>query len=113
MILVETEIDLIEINAMIISIIAIINFPLIIKKRKDFIKYLPGIISLIMLFIFGFLDDLFPLEIFEIMESLCILLGAVLLLLASLIDLHKIFLNWKASRTHYFTQKKNNGELNE
>jgi len=113
MILVETEIDLIEINAMIISIIAIINFPLIIKKRKDFIKYLPGIISLIMLFIFGFLDDLFAFEIFEIMESLCILLGAVLLLLASLIDLHKIFLNWKASRTHYFTQKKINGELNE
>ncbi|TFG28014.1 MAG: hypothetical protein EU532_06290 [Promethearchaeota archaeon] len=59
MILEEIEFDLIEINAMIIAIIAIINFPLIIKKRKDFVKYLPGIISLIFLFIFGFLDDLF------------------------------------------------------
>ena len=113
MILIETEIDLIEINAMIISIIAIINFPLIIKKRKDFIKYLPGIISLIMLFIFGFLDDLFASEIFEILESLCILFGAILLLMASLIELHEIFLNWKVSRTHEFNQKKINGELNE
>ena len=100
MILVETEFDLIEINAMIISIIAIINFPLIIKKRKDFIKYLPGIISLIMLFIFGFLDDLFQLEIFQILEILSILLGALLLLLASLIDLHKLFISWKESRTN-------------
>ena len=113
MILVETELDLIEINAMIISLIAIINFPLIIKKRKDFIKYLPGIISLIMVFIFGFLDDLFALEIFEILESLCILFGAVLLLFASLIELHEIFLNRKASRTHSFNPKKNYGELNE
>ena len=113
MILIETELDIIEINAMIISIIAIINFPLIIKKRKDFIKYLPGIISLILLFIFGVLDDLFGLEIFEIMESLCLLFGAVLLLLASLIELHKIILNWKASHTHYFNQKRINGELNE
>ena len=88
MILAEIELDLIEINAMIISIIAIINFPLIIKKRKDFIKYLPGIVSLIMLFVFGFLDDLFALQIFEILESVCILLGAILLLVASLIELH-------------------------
>ena len=100
MILAEVEFDLIEINAMIISIIAIINFPLIIKKRKDFIKYLPGIISLIMLFIFGFLDDLFQFDIFQILEILCILSGAILLLLASLIDLHKIFLYWKESRTN-------------
>ena len=100
MILAEIELDLIEINAMIISIIAIINFPLIIKKRKDFIKYLPGIVSLIMLFIFGFLDDLFALQIFEILESVCILLGAILLLVASLIELHKLFLNWKLTRNH-------------
>ena len=100
MILAEIELDLIEINAMIISIIAIINFPLIIKKRKDFIKYLPGIVSLIMLFIFGFLDDLFALQIFEILESVCILFGAILLLVASLIELHKLFLNWKLTRNH-------------
>ncbi len=112
MMLIETELDLIEINAMIISIIAIINFPLIIKKRKDFIKYLPGIISLILLFIFGFLDDLFELEIFEFIESLCILSGALLLLLASLVELHKIFLDWKKSRTQEFN-KKRNGVANE
>lgn len=113
MILAEVEFDLIEINAMIISIIAIINFPLIIKKRKDFIKYLPGIISLIMLFIFGFLDDLFGSEIFEFLESLCILFGAILLLSASLIELHQIFSKWKVSRTYEFNQKKNTGDFNE
>jgi hypothetical protein len=111
MILAEIEFDLIEINAMIISLIAIINFPLIIKKRKDFIKYLPGLIFLMMIFIFGFLDDLFEFngfEIFEILESACILAAAILLLLASLIELHNIFLKWKASRIHEFNQKKLN-----
>ena len=112
MILVEIEFDLIEINAMIISIIAIVNFPLIIKKRKDFIKYLPGIISLIMLFVFGFLDDLSGSEIFEILESLCILFGAILLLLASLIELHKIFLNRKVSQAQEFIQQKSKSEIN-
>jgi hypothetical protein len=90
---------------MIISLIAIINFPLIIKKRKDFIKYLPGIISLMMLFIFGFFDDLFDLEIFQILESICILSGALLLLLASLFELNNIFLKRNASRTHEFNRK--------
>lgn len=95
-----TEIDVIEINAMIISIIALINFPFIIKKRKDFIKYLPGIISFIVVFIFGFLDDIFELEIFEILESVCILSGALLLLIASLIELNNIFIKRKITRTN-------------
>ncbi|MFX1257086.1 MAG: hypothetical protein ACFFAN_04460 [Promethearchaeota archaeon] len=103
------EIDLIEFSAMIIALIAIVNIPFIIKRRKDFIKYVPGIVSLILFFIAGNLDDFFKYEVFDIIENACILLGAILLLMASLMDLNETISWKKISRKSKFVKKEDDG----
>ena len=75
------DLEMIKFAAMVIAIIAFINFPIIFKKRKDFVKFLPGITCLIMLFSSSFLEDAF--RIFEILKNIFVLAGAILLFVAA------------------------------
>ena len=79
---------MIKFVAMVIAIIAFINFPIIFKRRKDFVKFLPGITCLIMLFTSSYLEDAF--RIFEILKNIFILAGAILLCIAARIEFKNI-----------------------
>ncbi|MFX1320740.1 MAG: hypothetical protein ACFFAQ_03745 [Promethearchaeota archaeon] len=76
------EFELVKFIAMLISIISFVNFPIIFKKRKDFIKYLPGLFSLILVLTFSSLDDLVLSDFFSLLEIIFLLLGAILLIIA-------------------------------
>ncbi len=82
---------MIKFVAMVISIIAFINFPIIFKKRKDFVKYLPGITCLILLFTSSYLEDAF--RIFEILKNFFVLFGAIFLFIAARIEYKNIHIN--------------------
>ncbi len=75
------DLEMIKFVAMVIAIIAFINFPIILKRRKDFVKFLPGITCLILLFTSSFLEDAF--RIFEILKNIFVLAGAILLFIAA------------------------------
>jgi len=100
------ELEAIEFTAMIISLVAIVNIPYIIKRRKDFIKYLPGFVSLMIYLIADNLDDIFPGILFVLIEIIFYFFGAILLLIAALIDLKKTFPKRKESRTKNAFKKK-------
>ncbi len=78
------ELEMIKFVAMVISIIAFVNFPIIFRRRKDFIKFLPGITCLILLFTSSFLEDAF--RIFEIFKNIFVLAGAILFFIAARIE---------------------------
>ncbi len=101
-----SELEAIEFTAMIISLIAIINIPYIIKRRKEFIKYLPGFVSLMIYFTADTLDDLFPGIFFVLIEIIAYFFGAILLLIAALIDLKKTFPKRKESTAKNAFKKK-------
>ncbi len=82
-----SELELVEFNAMIIGIVALINFPFIVRRRKDFIKYLPGIFFIILGFIAENLEEVVLHNFFAILEQIFILSGAILLVLALIIEL--------------------------
>ena len=82
---------MIKFVAMVIAIIAFINFPTILKRRKDFVKFLPGIACLILLFTSSFLEDAF--RIFEILKNIFVLAGAILLFYAARIEFKERHLN--------------------
>ncbi|KKK41610.1 hypothetical protein LCGC14_0704380 [marine sediment metagenome] len=84
------HIDLVELIASIIALIALINFPFIVKRRKDFVKYLPGIFFLAITFVAETIEEIFLHDLFEIIESSSLLLGAILLILAALMELDVI-----------------------
>lgn len=85
------ELEMIKFVAMVISIIAFINFPIIFKRRKDFIKYLPGITCLVLLFTSSFLEDAY--RVFEILKNIFVLAGAILFFIAARIEFKKVRLN--------------------
>ncbi len=84
--------DFVEFNAMIIGIIALINFPFIVKRRKNFIKYLPGMFFLILGFIAENLEEVIFHNFFAFLEQIFILSGAVLLVFAVIMELKMIIL---------------------
>ncbi len=88
----------VEFIAMIIAIIALINFPFIIKRRKDFVKYLPGIFCIVITFVAEVLEEIFLFNLFAIIEVFSILLGVILLILAALMDLEFMFFKSKYLR---------------
>ena len=76
--------------AMVITIIALLNFPFIIKKRKDFLKFIPGLTLHIMSFIFSGLNDLFELPLLDFLEILSLLIGSILISIAIMIEIKLI-----------------------
>jgi len=97
------HLELVELIASIIAIIALINFPFIVKRRKDFVKYLPGIFFLVITYVSETIEEMFLYELFTIIENISLILGAILLIVAALMDLNVISLKIKYKR---FTKKK-------
>ncbi len=86
--------EIINLIALIISIAAMLTFPFIIKKRKAFSRYLPGLFLLCLNFVIGTLDDLYRLSYLEpyvdvdLVEVYCLLAGAVWIVNAILIEIY-------------------------
>ena len=97
------NLELVETLASVIAVIALINFPFIIKRRKDFVKYLPGIFFLVITFVGETIEEIFLYEIFAIIENISLILGAILLIVAALMDLNVISIKIKYKR---LTKKK-------
>jgi len=92
------ELEFVEFNAMIIGIVALLNFPFLIKRRKDFTKYLPGVILMILGFIFENIEEIFFHHLFATLESISIVLGAILLTSAIIIELNMAILKNRDSQ---------------
>lgn len=92
------EFDFVELNAMIIALISLINIPFIIKRRKDFVKYLPGIIFLVIAFVVETFEEMYLHSLFAIIENAFLLGGAILLILGALMELDVIFIKIKHIR---------------
>ncbi|MFX0042310.1 MAG: hypothetical protein ACFE8L_05310 [Candidatus Hodarchaeota archaeon] len=105
------EFELVKFIAMLISIISLINFPIIFKKRKDFIKYLPGLFSLILVLVFSSLDDLIFSDFFSLLEIIFLLLGAILLISAVFIEFKCLVSEKKRIRKKSCLKQENFGEV--
>ena len=105
------ELEMIKFVAMVISIIAFINFPKIFKRRKDFVKFLPAITCLILLFTSSFLEDAF--RIFEILKNIFVLAGAIFFLIAARIEFKEIRLNRKEPKKNKIQSIGEESEINE
>ena len=92
------ELEFVEFDAMIIALIALITFPFIVKRRKDFVKYLPGIFFLVFAFVAENIEEIYSSDLFAIIESVLLLLGATLLIFAALMELDIIFIKKKLIR---------------
>lgn len=103
--------EMIKFVAMVISIIAFINFPIIFKRRKDFIKFLPGITCLVLLFTSSFLEDAY--RIFEILKNIFVLAGAIFLFIAARIEFKEMRLNRKVPKKIKIQSIGEESELNE
>lgn len=84
------HVEFAEFIAMIIAIISLINFPFIVKKRRDFIKFLPGLFFFVLGFIAENLEEVVLHHFFAILEQIFVLSGAILLVLAALMELKLI-----------------------
>lgn len=104
------EFELVKFIAMLISIISLANFPIIFKKRKDFIKYLPGLFSLILVLTFSSLDDLVLSDFFSLLEIIFLLSGAVLLISAVFIEFKFVISENKTLKNKNHDQQENSGE---
>ncbi|MFX0073040.1 MAG: hypothetical protein ACFFAO_18335 [Candidatus Hermodarchaeota archaeon] len=85
------DIDIIDLNSMIIGFIAIIISILFYKKKLEFLKYLPGFIGIILVFVANSFDDyiFYHRNFFDMLENIGILSGAILLFIAALYELKK------------------------
>ncbi len=92
------DLELVETVASIIAIISLINFPFIVKRRKDFVKYLPGIFFIVITFVGETIEEIFLYDIFAIIENISLILGAILLIVAALMDLNVISIKIKYKR---------------
>ena len=86
------DIDILDLNSMIIGIIAIIISLLFYKKKSKISYYLPGIISIVLVFVSNSFDDyiFYYNDLFDILENIGILSGAILLFIAAFFDLRKL-----------------------
>ena len=92
------HLELVETIASIIAVFALINFPFIVKRRKDFVKYLPGIFFLVITFLGESIEEIFLYDVFAIIENISLILGASLLIVAALMDLNVISIKIKYKR---------------
>ena len=104
------EFELVKFIAMLISIISLVNFPIIFKKRKDFIKFLPGLFCLILVLIFSSLDDIILSDFFSLLETTFLLSGAILLISAVYIEFKFLISENKTLKNKNPDQQENSGE---
>ena len=105
------ELEMIKLVAMLIAIFAFVNFPLIYKKRRNFIKFLPGITCLIMVFTSSFLEDMF--RIFEILKNIFALSGAILFFIAARFEYKITRLDKKNANYIEINLNKEGSDINE
>ena len=86
------DIDIIDLNSMIIGLIAIVISLLYYKKKLQILKYIPGFICIIIIFVVNSFEDFifYYTDFFNILEIIGILSGAILLFIAALYDLRKV-----------------------
>ena len=83
------DFDLFDLNSMIIGCMAICVLILILYKKIDFGKYVPGLICIIIVFIVELFENGSYEEFFDFFEDAGILSGAILLLIAALLEYYK------------------------
>ncbi|MFX1394033.1 MAG: hypothetical protein ACFFAH_10705 [Promethearchaeota archaeon] len=83
------DIDLFALNSMIIGCFAIFVLIIILLKKIDFNKYVPGLICIIIVFIVEVFEIEIYEEFFDFFEYAGILSGAILLLIAALLEYYK------------------------
>lgn len=87
--------EFIKLIAMIISLISIINLPIIYKKNKDYAKYIPGFIFLILGFTVSSLDDVILSELFSYFEVIFFLGASISFLIACVLEIKEIHVKAK------------------
>jgi len=99
--------DFNELLAMIIGLITLICFPIILKKRQGFTKYIPGIGCLIVFLVANALEEFVFHQFLDIIETITTLVAAVFLLIAALLEFHNLYLKERLSSTSKKNQKDN------
>lgn len=83
------DLELFELYSMIIGCMAICVLLLILHKRIEFSKYVPGLICIILGFFVDVFEDGIYEEFFDFLENASILSGAILLLIAAFFEYYK------------------------
>lgn len=83
------DINFFDLNSMIIGIFAFGIFILILYKKIEFSRYIPGLICLIFVFIAEVFEESIYNAFFEFLENVGVLLGSVLLFLAAILEYYK------------------------
>ena len=83
------DLELFDLYSMIIGFIAICVLILILFKKIDFGKYVPGLICMIILFIVEVFENESYEEFFDFFEYTAFLSGAILLVMAAFLEYYK------------------------
>jgi hypothetical protein len=84
------DFELIELNSMLFGIIAFFILILILHKKIEFRRYVPGLICVIAIFIVEIFENGFYEDILDFIENIAILSGAMLLLRATLLEFYEL-----------------------
>ena len=82
--------EFIKLIAMIISLISIVNLPIIFKRNKNYVKYIPGFIFLILGFTISSLDDVIFSDLFSYLEVFFFLGASISFLSACILEIKEI-----------------------
>jgi len=83
------DFDVFEINSMVLGFIAICILIFIVYRKIEFNKYVPGLICIIMVFFAEVFENGSYEEFLDFIENAGILLGAILLFLAALLEFYQ------------------------
>lgn len=75
--------------------IAVAVFAILVVKRKQYLKYLPGFVCFLFTFIGTNVEALVAPDLFNFMEHFCVLLAGILIMLAVAIDFYLVFFKEK------------------
>ena len=84
------EFDLLELNSLLIGIIAFFILILVIHNKIEFRKYVPGLVCLTVIFIVEVVENGLYGDISDFIENAAILSGAILLLRATLLEYYEL-----------------------
>ncbi|MFX1337355.1 MAG: hypothetical protein ACFFDK_01955 [Promethearchaeota archaeon] len=85
-----TDYELLDLNTMLIGMIAFFILILIIHSKIEFSRYVPGLMCIIVVFIVQVFENELYLEIFDFIENIAILSGAILLFIATLLEYYAL-----------------------